>query len=108
MHPVIRYRKQPTETKDRYGNPVTEWVTAHLSEVCLFAPGGNSESKSTLRNQTIEQPTAYFPGQFPDISVDDELGILGQRWQVIGEPGVWHPQPGGTGGTTVKLKKVQG
>jgi len=108
MVTVIRYRKTVTGGKDRYGNPITMWVAAELPELCLFAPGGNSETNTTLRNQTITQPTAYFRGGFPDITADDELEIAGARWQVVGNPNVWYPQPGGDGGTTVKLKKAEG
>lgn len=108
--PTVR-RRAPKVTNgysgesDRY-----DWDAAVDTSIgtCAFDPGGSVEPTQDGRSSVVSQPSALFPGEWPDVKADDRLVIGEREWQVDGDPGDYRNPWSGFGGLVVRLKAVEG
>lgn len=108
--PVTR-RRAPLIPDDYSGEPEElDWANAvdTLIGVCAFDPGGSDEPTSDARSSVVTQPSALFPGQWPDVKATDRLIIRDREWQVDGDPADYRSPFTGFGGLQVRLKAVEG
>ena len=105
---VVRVRRVQ-DGADRYGNPVYVDEETVLAERAGFAPEqASSEPVAVGREAVIVKPSLYFPGQWPDITEDDQVRVRGVLYDVEGVPADWRDPWTGDGGLVVTLKVVKG
>ena len=101
----LRIKGAPTGDYDDYGNP-TFFPPNLVPYPCWFEPRGSFED-TTEREQQIDGYWIYLPIDAP-LAAADGVVLMGDDYEVIGEPGV---QPGGLlveGFIKAALERVRG
>ncbi|MDU0349235.1 hypothetical protein [Actinomyces sp. MRS3W] len=86
--PAVRVRTTSGGV-DQYGEPVPGETVEEPLPDCLFAPGGTSEPVSAGAAPVVSQPTAYWPGEWPDLQPADRVRVGGVLYRVEGRPAAW-------------------
>lgn len=85
---VARLRDVPAGV-DQYGVPIPGGSVSEQLPDGLFAPAPTQVTVDAGVDSVVAQPAVYWPGEWPDIQVNDRLLIDGEEWRVSGRPQRW-------------------
>lgn len=104
----VTRRRFSAGAPDRYGNPTRVPVDTVLPQLAAFNPGASEEPLEADRASVELSPSLYFTDS-PDVRADDELCVRGEWYLVDGAPLIYaSPFDGDTGGSHIRLKRVNG
>lgn len=86
--PVVRLRTASTGV-DQYGVPIPGVQVREELPPGLFAPVPTQVTVDAGVDSVAAQPAVYWPGEWPDVAVNDRLLIEGEEWRVSGRPQRW-------------------
>lgn len=88
LRACVRVRMSPGGV-DQYGDPLPGVETRTDLPSCLFAQTPTTYVVAAGVDATITDPTAYWPGGWPDVVAGDVLVIDGTEWTVNGRVQDW-------------------